>query len=263
MKRGLKVILILIAIFLLADAAAYLFQDRLIFQSKKLRDDHEFRFDQPYEEFNITTTDNEKINLLWFKPAQASKGIVLYFHGNASNLQRWGKYAIDITSLGYEVVMMDYRGYGKSSGKPSEDLLHQDALELYKWVTEKANRPVEIIYGRSLGSAVATRLAAEVQPKLLILETPFDEVRNARFAKVFFFLAPPRNQFRTKDYLPKVTGKKVIFHGTNDWVVPLSAAEGLKPYLSNADEFIIIQGGGHRNLRDFDRYHAVLKTVLK
>lgn len=262
MKRISKIIVFLAATLILVEAVAYFFQHRLIFQSTKLKEEYAFKFDKPFQEYFIDTPDNEKLNVLWFTPEAAAKGIVIYFHGNASNLQRWGKYAVDLTSLGYEVVMMDYRGYGKSTGYAKEDLLYQDARLLWNWVKEKSNHDTTILYGRSLGSAVATQLASEVQPDLLILETPFDEVRNARMAQIFYAFIPLHYNFPTKDFLPQVTCKKVIMHGTDDWVVPLSAAAGLKPILSNTDEFVIIQGGGHRNLRDFELYHATLKRVL-
>lgn len=262
MKRIGKIILFLAALAVLAEGAAYLLQHRLIFQSTTLKETYTFNFSQPFKEYFIDTPDKEKLNVLWFKPESTAKGIVIYFHGNANNLQRWGQYAVDLTRLGYEVVMMDYRGYGKSTGYAEEELLYQDARLLWDWVQEKSDHKTIILYGRSLGSAVASQLASEVQPNLLILETPFDEMRNARMARIFYSLIPLRYKFPTKDFLQHVTCKKVIIHGTEDWVVPLSSAEGLKPMLSNTDEFVVIQNGGHRNLRDFELYHATLKSML-
>src|SRR6185295_5988752 len=95
------------------------------------------------------------------------------------NLQRWGNYAEDMTQLGYEVVMMDYRGYGKSTGSPTEQFLYEDAALLYQWAVAKTGPVRIIIYGRSLGTPIASNLAASVQPEILILETPFDELKGA------------------------------------------------------------------------------------
>lgn len=262
MKRPYKILLTVLILIIAAEGIAYIFQHRLIFQSTRLRDDYAFRFTQPYNEFFLHTADNEKLNVLWFTPDLPSKGIILYFHGNASNLQRWGEYAIDFTSLGYEVVMMDYRGYGKSSGYADEQLLYDDALLLWNWVKEKSTHNHAIIYGRSLGAAIASELSAKVQPDMLILETPFDELRHALMARVFYFAIPLCYKFPTKEFLAGVQCKKILIHGTNDWVVPLSSAEHLRPLLSTTDEFIVIEGGGHTNLREFEQYHETLKRIL-
>jgi len=263
MKVVLKVTFVVISIALAGAIGCYVFQDKLIFQADVLDQDYRFSFDQSYEEFFIATPDQHQLNALWFKPAQPAKGLVIYFHGNADNLQRWGNYAIDITQLGYEVLMIDYRGYGKSSGSPNEQDLYDDAQLVWNWAKEKTKHQKIIIYGRSLGSAIATHLAADVQPDLLILETPFDELKNASLLRYLFYLKPLRTTFATKDYLGKVTGKIVIFHGTDDWVVNMSSAERLRPLLKDTDEFIIIPEGGHRNLRDFVLYHTKLASALQ
>lgn len=253
----------MISILFVSAIACYVFQDKLIFQADELDQEYRFTFDQPYEEYFISTPDNKKINALWFKPAQQAKGVVIYFHGNADNLQRWGRYAIDITQLGYEVLMIDYRGYGKSSGTPKEQVLYEDASLVWNWAKEKTEHKKIIIYGRSLGSAIATHLAAEVQPDLLVLETPFDELKNASMLRYVFYFVPLKTKFATKENIGKVKGKIVIFQGSNDWVVSLASAEQLKPMLKETDEFIVIPEGGHRNLRDFVLYHTKLAAVLQ
>jgi len=263
MKLLIKVALTVISILFASAIACYVFQDELIFQADALDQDYHFSFDQPYEEYFISTPDNQTINALWFKPSQKAKGLVIYFHGNADNLQRWGSYAVDITQLGYEVLMIDYRGYGKSSGTPNEHALYDDARLVWNWAKEKTEHQKVVIYGRSLGSALATHLATEVQPDLLILETPFDELKNASMLRYLFYFVPLKTKFATKEYLGKVKGKIVIFQGTDDWVVSLASAEGLKPMLKETDEFVIIPEGGHRNLRDFVLYHTKLASVLQ
>jgi pimeloyl-ACP methyl ester carboxylesterase len=263
MKLAVKIAGI-VSLFLLASAIiSYVFQDKLIFQADTLQPDYRFSFNQPYEEYFITTPDSQVINALWFKPAQPAKGLVIYFHGNADNLQRWGNYAVDMTQLGYEVLMIDYRGYGKSSGKPNEKDFYDAARLVWNWAKGKTEHQRIILYGRSLGSAIATHLATEVQPDLLILETPFDELKEASALRLLFSVVPLHAKFPTREYLGKVKGKVVIFHGTNDWVVNLTSAERLRPLLKDNDEFIVIPDGGHNNLRDFVLYHTKLAVVLK
>lgn len=263
MKWIKKAALIVIFILFATALASYIFQNKLIFQSEKLPPGHHFVFNQPYEEYFITTPDNNTINALWFKPPQPAKGLVIYFHGNADHLQRWGNYAGDITQLGYEVIMMDYRGYGKSSGTPNEKTVYEDAAMIWNWAKEKTDHHNVVIYGRSLGAAIATHLAAEVQPDLLILETPFDELKGASILRYVYAFIPLHSKFATKEYIQKVSCKIVIFQGTNDWVVSMKSAEQLKPLLKESDEFVVIPQGGHYNLNEFELYHAKLADVLR
>jgi uncharacterized protein len=263
MKLIVKSVVTVIIILFVSAAGLWFFQDKLIFQAVTLPRDYQFSFNQPYGEHFISTPDKQEIHALWFKPSQKAKGLVIYFHGNADNLQRWGQFAADITPLGYEVVMIDYRGYGKSSGTPDEDTLYKDATLVWNWVKSKTEHQKIVIYGRSMGSAVATHLATEVQPDLLILETPFDELKNASVLRYLFYIVPLNTKFNTKENIRKVKGKIIIFQGTNDWVVNLKSAERLKPLLKDTDEFVIIPEGGHRNLNDFVLYHTKLASVLQ
>lgn len=257
-KIGLAIFLMLLSLVLLS----YLFQNKLVFQSQQLPLDYTFELNQPYEQHFISTPDNHTLHALWFKTAKPAKGLIIYFHGNANNLQRWGQYATDFTELGYEVLMMDYRGYGKSSGTPDEKTLYEDAALIYNWAKENSTHHQVIIYGRSMGAAIATHLAADKQPELLILETPFDELKGASILRYVFAIVPLHTKFATKEFIDDVKGKIIIFHGTDDWVVSLKSAERLKPFLKETDEFIVIEGGGHRNLREFNLYHTKLAAVL-
>jgi pimeloyl-ACP methyl ester carboxylesterase len=254
----------LLIAYIAISLSFYFFHDLLVFQSRSLPPDYKFNFEQEFTEYSINTHDREHINALLFKTSQPSKGLILYFHGNADNLQRWGNYAVDFTQLGFDVLMTDYRGYGKSTGVPSEKYLYSDALTILRWAQENIKPEHTIFYGRSLGSAIASQLATVHNPDLLILETPFDELSGAIYPiirPVLKFL-PQRYYFSNKASLTHVTCRKVIFHGTNDWIVPLSSALRLKPLLHEDDKFIIINGGGHRNLRDFKEFHRVLAEEL-
>lgn len=259
--RSIKIVGIIFGILLLCYCITwfsfYLFQDQIVFQSKPLAANYKFTFDQPFEEHSISTADGSVLNSLLFRTQPPSKGLILYFHGNADNLQRWGNYANDFTSLDYDVLMMDYRGYGKSSDSPTEETLYADALLILKWAQINVSHTKLIIYGRSLGSAIASQLATVVEPDLLILETPFDELSGA------LYTMPSRYQFSNKAFLANVKCKTIIVHGTDDWVVPLSSAQRLKPLLKGGDQFIIIEGGGHNDLRDFELYHKTLASALE
>jgi pimeloyl-ACP methyl ester carboxylesterase len=251
-----KILGFVLLLYIIVAALFYLFQDNFVFQSERLSADFTFTFDQQFEEYAISTEDGEKLNALLFRARQPAKGLILYFHGNAGNLQRWGRYAVDFTNLGYDVFMTDYRGYGKSTGTPTEENLYQDAQTIFRWAKDSLHFDRLIIYGRSLGSAVASNLATTAEPDLLILETPFEKLSGA-----LYFL-PSRYDFPNHVFLQKVDCRKIFIHGTEDWVVPLASAVKLKPFLNESDRFIFIEGGGHNNLREFEEYHATLKEAL-
>jgi uncharacterized protein len=261
-RRILKALGIGVLVYLLLCVGFYLWQDKILFQPQSLTPDYSFSFAQPVKEYFIPTEDGNRLHALFFHSSQPSRGLVLYFHGNADNLQRWGEYAIDFTNIGYDVLMLEYRGYGKSSGIPGKENFYSDAEWVQAWAQKNIPYSRLIIYGRSMGSAVASHLASVVTPDLLILETPFDEIKTVHPLIRIFSLFPPRNNFSNKENISKVTCRKVLIHGTSDWIVPLSSALRLKPLLTETDLFVVIEGGGHKNLRDFDLYHQTLIQAL-
>lgn len=257
---------LLLGLYLFASVVLYLFQQKIVFQPKKLVGDYRFEFEYPFEEFWIQTADQEKINALLFKTQQSKKGLVLYFHGNRGHLQRWAAYHKDFTSRGYDFLAIDYRGYGKSTGKQSEEGLYQDALAAYHWAMEHYPEQEIIIYGRSLGSGVASYLATQVTTaKMLILETPYHSIPGVFKMKASFLPIPfkVKTQFPNEEYLKQVTMPIYIFHGTKDRIIPLRSAQKLAPLLANEEHFITIEKGKHKNLNTFPLYHQELDQLLQ
>ena len=260
-KRYFKIILLLVAGYFLLTLGLYLLQDKIIFQATKLPADYKFEFEQEFTEVTIIPRIGHEINSLIFSPDHSKrKGTVIYFHGNADNLQRWGEYAEDFTSLGYAVLMIDYSGYGKSLGTPSEEKLFQDAEDTWQWAQHHLPSKEFIIYGRSMGAAVASQLATQHQPKQLILETPFHQLAQDHL-KIFFPFGL-KYQFANYQYLPAVNCPILIIQGTTDRIVSYKSAIKLKPLLKPDDEFFTIEGGSHKDLRNFEEYHAVLAKAL-
>jgi alpha-beta hydrolase superfamily lysophospholipase len=264
LKKIARVLFFLVLTYTGVGLSFYFLQDKFIFQGTPLEKNFNYTFDEPFTEHFIPMPDGIVLNALHFKSATPPKGLILYFHGNADNLSRWGTYASDFTKLGYDVLMMDYRGYGKSEGVPTEQLLYQDAHALLQWTSPNLEYDRLVIYGRSLGAAVASHLASESNPYKLILETPFDEIRNV--AHPLFYpiirLAPQRFVFSNKEHLKKVEAPVLIIHGTDDWIVPLSSAQKLEPFLKAGDEFITIEGAGHHSLNAYPEFHQAITRHL-
>lgn len=257
-------IIYIIAGYILLMILAYLIQERFIFKPEKLRPDFEFRYDQPFEELFFEVAPGVRINGLHFK-VEKPKGILLYFHGNSRSIKGWGKYAKDFTRYGYDVLMVDYRGFGKSTGKRTEADLLNDSQFVYD--TLKARHPEDhiLVYGRSIGSGFATRLASDNTPRYLILDAPYYSF--ARVVKRFLPILPLRwvlrYHLRTDLWIKKVKCHTYIIHGTKDMLIPIRHSEHLQKLNPRRITLIRIEGGRHNNLPSFPEYHAFIRDILQ
>ena len=246
----------------LLTALLLIFQEKLILHPIKLPENYKYVFDEPFQEINIAITRDIRINGVLFRSKNA-KGIVFYNHGNADNLQRWGRHATDFTALGYDVFFYDYRGFGKSIGGFSEKEVLNDALFLFDSVIYPYKGKKVIIYGRSLGTGIATFLAKNRRADALILETPYYNMADigkawVPFVPFEYFL---KFRFPSNEWIKGVKMTIGIFHGTDDYVVPYASGRKLCR-IANC-KFITIENGGHKNLSTFPKYHAELEKLLK
>jgi uncharacterized protein len=243
----------------------YLFQEKLIFFPQPLKRDYVFRFRQPFEEvFLDSAAGGTVLHALHFK-TESPKGVVLYFHGNAGNLRDWGHVSEDFLPYGYDVFIIDYRMYGKSTGKLSEDALHLDARMAFNYVKQRFPEGKVLVYGRSLGTGLAVKLAAENNVDMLILETPYFHF--ADVGQTHYPWLPAglllRYKFRNDEWIKKVKCPVYIFHGTADQVVPYSSGKKLADIAGSNTTLITIPGGNHNNLSQFDLYHQKMAELMK
>lgn len=264
MRRLKKLAKILLGLYILSTLMLYFFQEKLIFLPSKLPQDHTYSFAAPHEEFNIETSDGAVLNGLHFKNTN-SKGVLLYFHGNAGDLSRWGEIALFFVEKQYDVVIMDYRTYGKSTGKLSPEVLFTDAQLFYDYTLQYYDESQISVYGRSLGTGIATELASRNTPKQLILETPFYSLLDV--AQDMFPILPVSLFLKYKlpsfEFIQQVSCPITIFHGNSDSVVPYESGRKLYEAIPNANKsFIHIEGGDHNNLISFPEYHEGINSVL-
>lgn len=245
--------------------AIYYLQDKALFRPVKVEKSTPYHFSLPYKELNIAYNDNANINIIQFTAGAAPRGVVLYFHGNRTNISRYEKFAPNFTRQGYEVWMVDYPGYGKSTGTLTEQSLYAYAEQLYVLARSRFSTDSIILYGKSLGSGIAAWLASRKNCRRLILETPYYSITS--LCNRYFPIYPVGSMIHYKipsyQYLQQVIVPVTIFHGTSDGVIPYSNAEKLKPFLKPTDQFITIEGGSHNDLNDFPLFHEKLDSLLK
>ena len=257
-------ILGIIAVVYLALALLfYFFQHYFFFRPEILPRDFQYRYPFPFQEVDFEMEDGGVINGIYFRVPN-SKGVVFYLKGNSRSVKGWGKFAKDFVSKGYDFFMIDYRGFGKSRGKRTETTLFSDAQLVYKWLAERYDEKDIVLYGRSLGSGIAARIASWNRPRMLILDSPYYSfLYNIR--RYGFFLPLKllqRYKIRTDQYIKLIKFPVFILHGTKDRLIPHKQSEMLLKVNPEWTRLISIEGAGHNNLPDFAAYHEWLYDIL-
>ena len=259
-----NILLIVLVIIAVISIIFYFFQERFIFHPEKLSKDFIFQYEnQEVEEYNIQLHDQVLINGLHFK-AKNSRGVVFYLKGNSRSIKGWGKFAVDFTLHGWDVIMMDYRGFGKSKGKRSQQAMKDDVQAIYNKIKENVDEKYIIVYGRSLGTGLATKIASVNNPRMLILACPYYSMSNN--AKRYLPFIPlglvMRYSMPTYKWMKYVKCPINIIHGTNDRIIPLKSSIRLSKINPNRTRLYPIIDGGHKNLHNFESYHRALKEIL-
>ena len=242
----------------------YFLQDYLMFKPEKLEKDFQFHYEnQEIEEYNVETRDGATINGLRFK-VKDPKGIVFYLKGNSKSIKGWGKFAVDFTRLGYDVLMIDYRGFGKSTGRRTQKAIKRDLQVVYNKIKENADEKYIILYGRSLGSGFATKLASMNHPRMLILDAPYYSLskvakRYMPFMPLSILIKFPMPTYKWRKY---VECPIHIIHGTDDKLIPYKTSVKLSKIRPKQTTLHSIIGGGHKNLNTFESYHKILSDII-
>jgi pimeloyl-ACP methyl ester carboxylesterase len=248
----------------LLSIAVYFLQDYFIFKPEKLDSGFQFKYDVPFKELNFDVEPGVRLNGLHFF-REAPKGLILYFHGNTRSIKGWARYAKDFYRYNYDVVLIDYRGFGKSTGKRNEKEMLQDVQFIYHSLAEQFSENHLIVYGRSLGSGFAVKVASDNNPRYVILDSPYYNFKKVieRFLPVLPIRYVLRYQLRTDKWIIKVKCHVYIIHGTRDRLIPIAHSEQLQSLNPRKITLIRIHGGRHNNLPQFDEYHNFLRDILK
>ncbi len=249
-------------VYLVVCLVFYYTQELFLFHPEKLDIDFKYQFEYPHYEFFLDTEDGEIINGLHFQLPK-SKGVVFYFKGNTRSIKGWGKYARDFLSKGFDFFVIDYRGFGKSSGKRSERNIELDTQIAYTYLKKFYAESEIIIYGRSIGSGFSTSLAASNHPKKLILDSPYFSMYH--LVKMYLPFLPVASllnyHIRTYQHIQNVKCPIFIIHGTDDKLIPYRHALKLSQ-LNKRSHLTRIKGGGHNNLTKYSTYHHHVYDIL-
>lgn len=212
------------------------------------------------KEEKLVTADGETIIVWHIPPRDETKPVVVYFHGNGGALKlRVSRFA-SLAAEGFGVVGVSYRGYGGSSGTPTEDGLIADGVAAYEFAAKRYTPARVALWGESLGTGVAVAVAAEAPVAKLVLETPFTSAADVG-ASVYAFL-PVRllmkDQFRSDLRIKNVKAPVLVLHGERDSVVPIAFGERLFAMIAGEKKFARFPGGEHY---DLDRHGGLKATV--
>lgn len=204
----------------------------------------------PLEEVWFQAEDGTKL-FGWYVQSSAASPVLLWCHGNAGNIIHRLENLAELYRLGLSVFLFDYRGYGRSQGKPSEEGLSQDALAAYRYVTEtRGVRPERLVlFGRSLGAAVAAEVASRKPAAGLILETPFPSL--AAMARTHYLGLPMHwllsGRFPLSERLARISVPVLVIHGDRDDIVPIALGREVFEAAREPKSFYVIEGADHNN----------------
>ena len=256
--------------YLLTLIGLFFFQERLLFPAEKLPSDYQFINDYPFEEVFIPVSGVEKekdedaiLHALHFKRPNP-KGLVFFLHGNAGSLRTWATGIDFYERVNYDLFIIDYRGYGKSTGKiSSQQQLISDVKQAWQVASAQYTDKPIVIYGRSLGTGLATILAKEVQPDLLALVSPYSsmiDIAKAQYPFVPSWLL--RYPLRTDRIIGDIRSEVVFIHGSEDSFIPISHSQKLQSLSKNNAPLITIKGAAHNDIHHLSDYRDALESVL-
>ena len=225
-------------------------EPRMAFFPFRGEDETPMRYGIRFEAITVNTADGERLRAWWI-PAERPRAHVVYFHGNGGNLSMWTPVLVGLHRQRFSVLAVDYRGYGLSTGRPSERGLYRDVEATLACFDQSYRRPrVPTIYwGRSLGTAMASYAASRQAPDGIVLESGFPGARSLlrSYPVLWAFSWFASYRFPTAEWMRGVAAPALVIHGTNDSIVPYAQGRTLFEEIAGPKRFYAIQGGDHND----------------
>lgn len=265
-KKIFLVIKLIIIVYSLVGIALFYLQNKMLLHPQPLPADHVFKFDYSFKELNIPLSKTDTVNIIRFIPADdtVAKGAVIYFHGNAGNVEHYSDCVKLFLDNNYEVWMPDYPGFGKSRGDITELKLNEEAYQVKRLANQYYPDSNIIVYGRSFGTGIAANLSSSVKVKQLVLEAPYYSIPDlfSSYVPIYPMASMANFKFPVGEYLKEVECPVTIFHGTIDEVIPSKSSIKLKSSLKTNDRLILIRNGKHNDLSSSDVYKKTMTDIL-
>lgn len=260
LKTVLNAVLALGLVYAVLMALIWLLQERLIFLPSTLPPAYRFDFGADVHEdwIDVAGAPGTRLHALHLRNP-APRGVVFYLHGNAGNLDGWFVDTDFYRRLNLDLYMLDYRGYGKSGGRiESQAQLEADVRTAWDRTAPRYAGLKRVIAGRSLGTALAAGLAAELQPELTLLISPYESM--AALAREHYRWVPAallRYPLRTDEALARVRSPVLLVHGERDDIVDPAHSARLQRAAPHAER-ILVRGAGHNDLQQFPEYRDAI-----
>jgi len=242
---GIWIVIAIAGAYIILAGSLFIFQSRYVYYPERvlLADPGSIGLD--FETVRFETADGVKLSG-WFIPSESARGVILFCHGNAGNISHRMESLAIFHRLGLDVFIFDYRGYGQSEGKPTEHGTYKDAAAAWQYLIEKrqANPNEVIVFGRSLGGAIASWLAQSQTPRALILESAFTSLPDIA-ATVYPYLPVrllSRFEYSTAEYLGRADCPVLIVHSRDDEIMPFSHGWRLFEMAREPKKFLEISG---------------------
>jgi fermentation-respiration switch protein FrsA (DUF1100 family) len=248
MKIILNLLTIAASIYVLLALALYLLQGKMVFLSNmpgRALTASPGDIGLEYEDVFLTTSDNERLHG-WYVPAVNARGVVLFFHGNAGNISHRLDSIRIFNQLGMDTLIIDYRGYGESSGKTTEQGTYLDAQAAWDYLVEERGIATEriIIFGRSLGGAIGAWLGSHQRPAAVIIESSFSSgVDMGR--RLYPFLPVrliTRLKYPVKEYASRLQSPVLVVHSRDDEIIPFAMGEAIYAAVNQPKDFLELRG---------------------
>jgi len=264
-RRLLKLVLLLgLAVYAAGLGMLYMRQREIMYPRDSGRADIASAGLAAAEEISVATADGERL-VAWVVPPRAGKPVLLYFHGNAGNLGRAGRVSRfrALTEDGTGLFAVSYRGYGGSTGLPSEEGLLQDARAAYGAAAARFGAGRLVGYGESLGTGVVLKLAAEVPLQAVVLEAPYRStlaVAQGLYPYLPLSLAM-KDQFRSDEIIGRIKVPLLVLHGERDQIIPFVQGEELYALANPPKRFLRFPEGRHTNLQRYGSIEEVRRFL--
>jgi len=253
-----RLFLYIILIYVGLGAYIYSIQDSLIFFPVKA--DYSRQLNKNVEEV-IYKVNGVKLHGWLVNKKYVNDKLIFYYGGNAEDVY----YNIsDFSNLKAAVLLINYRGYGYSEGKPGEEAFFSDALKILQSAQKTYKPKKTIIFGRSIGTGVATYIASKVLNNGIILITPFDSMANV--AGEHYPLFPVslllKHKFNSKNYVPEITSPVLIIYGSGDRVIPNERTENLLNYFKTKYRIVKLDNADHNDITAYSKYWNEVRAFI-